>query len=100
VVRPLGRFVSFAFKLHQKYDIPIDSDDEALYLEAFTNHNAAVQKAIPVEKLLVFRVTEGWEPLCEFLEVPVPDKPFPHLNSGDETIKNKFSEFFGLGNKL
>ena len=100
VVRPLGRFVSFAFKLHAKYGIPIDSDDEALYLEAFTSHNAAVQKAIPVEKLLVFRVTEGWEPLCEFLEVPVPDKPFPHLNSGDETIKNKFSEFFGLGNKL
>ena len=23
---------------------------------------------------------EGWGPLCEFLDVPVPDEPFPYLN--------------------
>ena len=100
VVRPLGRFVSFAYKLHRLHQIPIESDDEALYLEAFAKHNAAVQEAVPAEKLLVFRVSEGWEPLCAFLGVPVPDKPFPHLNSGDETIRNKFREVFGLGNRV
>ncbi len=30
--------------------------------------------------LLVYEVKEGWEPLCEFLGVEVPDKPFPRLN--------------------
>ena len=30
------------------------------------------------EKLLWFDVREGWEPLCEFLGVDVPDVPFPH----------------------
>jgi hypothetical protein len=29
----------------------------------------------------VYDVKEGWEPLCEFLGVEVPEgKPFPHLN--------------------
>lgn len=35
-------------------------------------------------QLLEFSVTEGWEPLCGFLEVPVPDVPFPWVNSTEE----------------
>jgi hypothetical protein len=30
--------------------------------------------------LLVFDVSEGWKPLCEFLNLPVPKEDFPHLN--------------------
>jgi hypothetical protein len=29
-------------------------------------------------------VGDGWEPLCEFLEVPTPDTPFPHLNDSEQ----------------
>jgi hypothetical protein len=32
---------------------------------------------------LVYEVKEGWEPLCDFLGVEAPDKPFPHLNDTD-----------------
>jgi hypothetical protein len=39
-----------------------------------------VQETVPADRLLVWSVGDGWEPLCEFLEVPVPDTPFPHLN--------------------
>jgi Sulfotransferase domain len=39
-----------------------------------------VQDTVPADRLLVWSVGDGWEPLCEFLEVPVPDTPFPHLN--------------------
>jgi Sulfotransferase domain len=28
----------------------------------------------------VFDVKEGWEPLYQFLDVPVPSVPFPHRN--------------------
>ena len=28
----------------------------------------------------MFNVKEGWKPLCRFLEVDIPDKPFPHKN--------------------
>ena len=34
----------------------------------------------PKNKLLIYNVKEGWEPLCKFLDVPVPAKPFPHRN--------------------
>ena len=39
-----------------------------------------VNAEIPPEQLLVFEVKEGWEPLCRFLECPVPDEPFPRTN--------------------
>jgi hypothetical protein len=29
-------------------------------------------------------VAEGWEPLCRFLGVPVPEEPFPRINSVEE----------------
>jgi hypothetical protein len=47
---------------------------------AMERFNREVQENVPADRLLVWSVSEGWEPLCEFLEVPVPDTPFPHLN--------------------
>ena len=32
------------------------------------------------DKLLIFDVAEGWQSLCEFLNVPIPTEDFPHLN--------------------
>jgi hypothetical protein len=51
----------------------------------FAAHNRAVREAIAPERLLVFDVKQGWEPLCAFLEVPVPEgEPFPHVNDTAE----------------
>ncbi len=55
-------------------------EDKAHALSVFERHNAAVKAQVPPERLLVFDVKEGWEPLCRHLGVPVPDQPFPHLN--------------------
>src|SRR5918993_932225 len=47
----------------------------------FARHVQAVRETIAPDRLLVFDVKEGWEPLCAFLGVPVPkDEPFPHVN--------------------
>ena len=35
---------------------------------------------VPKDQLLVFDVREGWEPLCTFLDLPIPDIPFPNVN--------------------
>lgn len=32
------------------------------------------------ERLLQFDFRDGWKPLCEFLEKPIPDRVFPHEN--------------------
>ncbi|CAK8693210.1 unnamed protein product [Clavelina lepadiformis] len=47
---------------------------------SFRRHNAHVLLNAPKDKLLVYNVKEGWEPLCKFLGVDVPSKPFPHKN--------------------
>ncbi|AQZ64317.1 unnamed protein product [[Actinomadura] parvosata subsp. kistnae] len=60
-------------------DGPVDEDAA---VAAFERHTATVKESLPPERLLVFDVREGWEPLCRFLEVDVPDEPFPHLNDG------------------
>jgi hypothetical protein len=43
-----------------------------------------VRQTIAPDRLLVFDVREGWEPLCTFLDVPVPDTPFPRLNDAEQ----------------
>ncbi|KAL8276190.1 hypothetical protein RQP46_011402 [Phenoliferia psychrophenolica] len=48
--------------------------------EMMEKHTAGIKAAIPAERLLIFRVEEGWEPLCSFLGVPIPDVPFPRKN--------------------
>jgi hypothetical protein len=50
-------------------------------IEVFERHNQEVRRYVPAQRLLVYEVAEGWEPLCAFLGVPVPaGMPFPHLN--------------------
>jgi hypothetical protein len=42
--------------------------------------NAEVTASVPADRLLVWEPAEGWEPLCQFLDVPVPEGPVPHVN--------------------
>jgi hypothetical protein len=46
-------------------------------------HFAMVRRMVKPGKLLEFSLKDGWAPLCEFLDCPVPDQPFPHLNESD-----------------
>ncbi|MDL4776977.1 MULTISPECIES: sulfotransferase family protein [Thermomonosporaceae] len=54
--------------------------DRAHAIGVFEEHTETVRREIPAERLLVFEVAQGWEPLCSFLGVPVPDEEFPRLN--------------------
>jgi hypothetical protein len=47
-------------------------------------HNGRMKELVPKEQLLVYDVKEGWGPLCAFLDVPVPDVPFPRVNDSKE----------------
>lgn len=53
-------------------------------IKAFIAHNEAVKQTIPENRLLAYRVTQGWAPLCEFLGVRVPDAEFPKTNDRAE----------------
>lgn len=58
--------------------------DRDTALAAIARREAEVRAAIPAERLLVFDVAQGWEPLCAFLGKPVPDRPFPNKNQTEE----------------
>jgi hypothetical protein len=55
-------------------------DDKEFALDVYNRHNEDVKSKVPADNLLVYEIKQGWEPLCEFLEVPVPDADMPHLN--------------------
>ena len=59
-------------------------EDKDHAMEVFNRHNEQVRRRVPEGRLLVYEVKQGWGPLCEFLGVEVPDKPFPHLNDASE----------------
>jgi hypothetical protein len=59
-------------------------DDRATAEEFYERHNAAVRSDAPATRLLEWRATDGWAPLCAALELPVPDEPFPHTNARTE----------------
>ena len=60
------------------------TQDRGFMTNWFERRNQEVIDTLPKDRLLVFSPKEGWEPLCEFLGVDVPDEPFPRVNSRDE----------------
>lgn len=61
-------------------------------IAVYEKNNAEVQAAFSEDRLLTYRLGDGWEPLCRFLGKPVPDSPFPRSNST--------AEFTGTMSKL
>ncbi len=60
-----------------------DITDRAYMTDWYLRRNQEVRDGLS-GRLLDFHPKMGWEPLCEFLGVPVPDLPFPRVNSRDE----------------
>ncbi len=63
-----------------------DLHNKAKVLEHFNHYNQQVLASIPADKILIYDVKTGWEPLCKYLGVPVPSIPFPKSNTKDEFI--------------
>jgi len=62
-------------------------DDLAGVGAIYERHNEEVRRSIPADRLLVYNVEEGWEPLCKFLGVPIPAEEFPKTNTTDDFRK-------------
>ena len=60
----------------------LDDDDDLI--ARYRAHNEAVCQGVDPDQLLVYDVSEGWGPLCQFLGCEVPDEPFPRTNDRAE----------------
>jgi hypothetical protein len=66
--------------------VPSNGDREKMAAE-MEEWNQAVIDTVPAERLLVWNPKDGWEPLCELLELPVPEQPLPHVNDTENFQK-------------
>ena len=72
----MSAWLNMASAVIAKTGFPLGLDHDEL-VRAFNAHNQA-------DQLLIFDVRQGWGPLCDFLEVPVPDGDFPRTNHREE----------------
>lgn len=59
-------------------------EDKDHVIGVYLAHNRRVREVVPASRLLVFEASQGWAPLCAFLRCPVPDEPYPRVNSTEE----------------
>ena len=59
-------------------------DDPARLMAAYEWHNEGVRTTVPARRLLEWQATDGWEPICRALELPIPSSPFPWTNRRSE----------------
>lgn len=59
-------------------------DDPAVLMAAYEKHNLQVMNTIPSNRLLIWQAEQGWEPLCQALNLPIPALPFPWTNKRTE----------------
>ncbi len=70
----------------------VDPSNEAVSKEAYERHLELVRAEVPADRLIEWTTGDGWGPLCAGLGLPVPDEPFPHVNTEAE-----FRDNLGLG---
>ncbi len=61
-----------------------DLDDGPGARAAYDRHVAEVRATIDPDRLVTMSPGDGWEPLCQALDLPIPDEPFPHLNTAKD----------------
>ncbi len=72
-------FLALRDWLEEDYFANLSSDAERR--QAYIDHNEAVLEYFGASRVLVHKAQDGWAPLCEHLNVPVPNQPYPKSNS-------------------
>ena len=82
------------FGAHYDHDVDFLLDEKnkaAVKAKYYDSHIARVKKLVSDDKLLIYDIKHGWEPLCAFLDVPLPqNREVPRVN-GKETVDMAFA---------
>ena len=83
------------------HPFPLPAQNKQNAIASYEQHNQLVRDTIPASQLLEYNVRQGWEPLCQFLEIPdvdcpsSKDIPFPKSNSARAVKWQSYSAFIG-----
>ena len=80
----LGRFFPLARAIEFGAFGPRGFSDAEHCKDVYIQLHDEVRRIVPKDRLLEFRLKEGWEPVCEFLGKDIPSAPFPHVNESSE----------------
>lgn len=86
-------------KTFLSHPFPLPPQNKQKAVSSYEQHNQRVRDSIPPSHLLEYNVRQGWEPLCEFLEIPqmecpsVKGIPFPKSNSARAVKWQSYSSF-------
>lgn len=99
-VRPYMIYLRWLFAMVSKddeylvHDYPLPDQPRVSSIESYEEHNRKVREIIPKDRLLEYNVKDGWEPLCNFLEIDnCPTTPFPKTNSARYVQVQAISSF-------
>jgi hypothetical protein len=89
-IDPIYRsWLDVLYDMWTKVDIMVGSGADPDEMAAgFERWNQEVIDTVPSDRLLVWHPKDGWEPLCELLELPVPEAPLPNVNDTENFQKN------------
>jgi len=81
---PMAEFLEMITEVLRSRLGMTDPTDKDTVIAAYERHNQAVRDLAPPDRLLEWRPAEGWRPLADALGLPVPDQPFPKVNTRAE----------------
>lgn len=84
------KMISMVSKLVWQRTLKNTMDDRETAIQQYLSHIEEVKASVPAEKLLVFSADQGWQPLCDFLALPLPEQDFPRVNDTVE-IKQRIN---------
>lgn len=71
--------------LSRHFMYPSLKDTGHIFYQGYINE---IKRIVPKDRSLIFNVKEGWTPLCKFLDLPIPDEPFHHINDRPVIVRN------------
>ena len=82
----LCKYFTYIFVIAGLFDtIGLGKSESVKFYNNWVNY---VKKVVPPNRLLVFEAKQGWEPLCKFLDLPIPEGPFPRINDTPALLWN------------
>lgn len=77
-------FAEFNSLMREKAGLGDHWDDPVSAMASYESLLEEVTRAVAPGRLVLWQASQGWAPLCEALDMPVPDRDFFHRNTTDE----------------
>eukprot|EP00549_Striatella_unipunctata_P019298 CAMPEP_0118687398 /NCGR_PEP_ID=MMETSP0800-20121206/8359_1 /TAXON_ID=210618 ORGANISM="Striatella unipunctata, Strain CCMP2910" /NCGR_SAMPLE_ID=MMETSP0800 /ASSEMBLY_ACC=CAM_ASM_000638 /LENGTH=358 /DNA_ID=CAMNT_0006584575 /DNA_START=167 /DNA_END=1243 /DNA_ORIENTATION=- len=99
-VHKISKYLRWLFTIvnkdttYLKAPFPLPDQNKEQAISSYEEHNRRVREVIPPHLLLEYSVEQGWDPLCNFLEIQdCPARPFPKSNSAISVQVQSISSF-------